>query len=38
LIKKKDNVPPQKKPPKNKELDIKESEDKKKDWDLDFIP
>jgi len=38
LIEKKDGLHTQKKSPQKKEQDIKESQDKKKDWDVDFIP
>ena len=38
MIEKKDGLHTQKKSPQKKEQDIKESQDKKKDWDVDFIP
>jgi hypothetical protein len=38
LSEEKDGLYTQKKPPKKKEQEIKESEDKIKDWDNDFIP
>jgi len=38
LTEKKDGLYTQKKSPQKKEQDIKESEDKIKDWDVDFIP
>jgi hypothetical protein len=38
LIEEKDGLHTQKKSSQKKEQDIKESEDKMKDWDVDFIP
>jgi len=38
LIEKKDGLHTTKKAPLKKEQEIKESEDKKKGWDIDYIP
>ncbi len=37
-MEKKDGLHTQKKSPQKKQKDTKESEDKKKAWDIDFIP